>query len=91
MNVIDSIQLSVDEIAVAEYENDITPPKFTVSLLYEECSSKELFETDYEHKIIMTVEHNGLAFSKVLFPCTDMIYGYSDLKDIMKYLYNRTM
>ena len=91
LNVIDSIQSTVAEIAVIEYANDITPPKFTISLLYEEYSSQEPFETDYEHKIIITVEHNEMAFSEVVFPCTDMVYGYSDLKDIMKYLYNRTM
>lgn len=44
-----------------------------------------------EQKIMITVNHLGSKFTKVLFPITDADFGYDSIKTEMGYLYNRTM
>lgn len=87
MDLFDCIQKEVDEIISIKYKNDDCPPKFIVSLLYEQGEKK----VDNDHKIILTVIHNGYTFSKIIFPDTKSVYGYQSLDQTMEYLYNRTM
>lgn len=42
-------------------------------------------------KLMVTITHNHVSFSEVLFPEKDMTYGVSLLKDRLDSLYARTM
>lgn len=86
MSIIDVIQKIVSEIAKQEHKSDSCKPKFTVSL-YEKDNGGECIE----HELILTIEHNGEKISRKLFPRLDYKYGYENIKDEMKWLYNTTM
>lgn len=87
LDLFDCIQNEVNNIAAEVYSKDECAPKFIVSLLYEQGDSK----VDRSHQIILTVLHKGYHFSKIIFPETKNIYGYTNLEETMKYMYNRTM
>ena len=86
LSIIDVFQRVVNKIAKDEYKEDQCTPKFTVSL-YEKDNGKEYTE----HEIILTVEHGNEKRSRKLFPRLDCKYGYENIKDEMKWLYNSTM
>ncbi|GAA4879317.1 hypothetical protein GCM10023310_69330 [Paenibacillus vulneris] len=88
MNLVQILQKKVNKITKETYKSDECSPIFTVSLLYEKAEHNK---EDKDHKIILTVQHLGSAFSKVIFPQTKNVYGYESLEEEMKYLYNRTM
>ena len=82
MNIISLLDKHVQEVAKTKWADDtICPPKFWISILgYQE-----------EQKIILTVNHNRLSFSKIIFPITDAYYDYDSIEQEMEWLYNRTM
>lgn len=79
-DIIDCLQEKVNEIAEIKYANDICKPKFIVSLLNEK-----------EHKILLTVKHLGFCMTNVVFPDLECNYGYPNLEEQIKWLYNQTM
>jgi hypothetical protein len=92
IDIIKCIQEQVDKIVKEKYKNDSCPPIFTVSVLYKEDDNLQTkVQRDKDHKIILTIQHCGSAFSKVIFPQTYNVYGYEPLEEIMKHMYNRTM
>ncbi|QWU14322.1 hypothetical protein SAMN04487895_101625 [Paenibacillus sophorae] len=88
MDIFECVQTQVDKIVNEKYKDNEEPPIFTVSLLYEK---EETGGKDVDHKIILTIQHCGLAFSKVIFPQTKHRFGYESLEEEMKYMYNKTM
>ncbi|KAA9007303.1 hypothetical protein F4V43_02110 [Paenibacillus spiritus] len=88
MDIIQCIQEKVDKIFDEIYSINECQPAFTISLLFEGAGDNK---HDMEHKIVLTVEHNDFAFSKVIFPNVKNTYGYESLEEEMRYLYNRTM
>lgn len=81
-DIIDTLQDKINTIANELYKNDNCKPKFYVSIIFEE---------EYNQKIILTIEHLGVKFSRVLFPVKENFYGYENLVDVVKSLYNQTM
>jgi len=86
MSIIDIFQKVVNKITEQYYSEDECPPEFTVSL-YEKDNGKECTE----HELILTIEHGEEKRSRKLFPRLDCKYGYENIKDEMKWLYNSTM
>lgn len=80
-SLIDVIQDAVDNISKDYWKTDECPPVFVVSQLIKN-------ET---HEILLTIQHLGSSFSKVLFPQIDSNYGYESLLSEMKELYSLTM
>jgi len=86
-DIIQIVQNRVDEIALKDYKDCATKEKdlyFWVS---------RLFEGDrlQKEKIILTIKHMGICFSRVLYPEEDSFYGLSTLEKVMEDLYNQTM
>lgn len=81
LDIIGLIDRYVQEIAKEHWKNDECPPEFWVSLS----------GYDEDQKILITINHLGSKFTKVLFPIKDACYGYGAIKTEMQYLYNRTM
>lgn len=82
LTLVELLAKYVNEIAKVKYGNDtICPPLFIVSVMgYEE-----------HQKIVLTVNHSGSCYSKILFPQPDVKYEYETIEKEMEWLYNRTM
>jgi hypothetical protein len=86
-NIIDCIQAMVDQIAESKWAEDYKDGgdlNFWVSRCFD---NKE----DKNEKIILTINHMGWKYSRVLYPQQDSFYGLSPLEEIMVSLYNQTM
>lgn len=82
IDIIELMQKEIDKIVEEQYKSDECKPKFSLSVM------------DYGEnaKMVLSVEHQGLKFSEVIFPHKSICYNngfniYSEIKD----LYNRTM
>jgi hypothetical protein len=82
MYLVEVLQEKINEIAKEKYKSDECPPKYTVSILYENKTT---------HKIMLTVQHLGQSFSTILFPQPEMKYGYESLEWEIEQMYNQTM
>ena len=87
MELFTIIQSKVDKLAKEIYKTDSCPPEFIVSNYQVENNEGKIVD----HKIMLTVRHNGISHSRVLFPKVRNNYGYDDIKEEMKWLYNSTM
>lgn len=76
-NVIDCLQDTVDDIAVAKWKGDECPPEFLVS------------EDIKEGKILLTIFHNGYNHTLPIFP--NGKFGNGRILTVMESLYNSTM
>lgn len=90
VNLIEVIQNAVNEICKITYAKDSCPPTFTVSV-YQGFTDKNYSGIIDKHEIILTIEHMGVVMSTPLFPRLDYQFGYENLSDEMKNLYNLTM
>ncbi len=81
MDIIKCLQNQVSNICDEKYKNDPCKPEFIVSILYEKDT----------HRIALTIKHLGETLTEVIFPQSEMKYGYESLEKEMEYLYNRTM
>lgn len=87
MDIITRIQEIVDGIAKKQYKTDECPPVFIVSLVQRYDDNGKI----NKHEIGLTIQHLGQAYTRTLFPLVHQHYGYPDLEEEMKYLYNNTM
>jgi len=87
MDIINSIQNIVDEIAKEEYKSDQCPPVFIVSLIQRNDNKGQISQ----HEIGLTIRHLSQTYTRTIFPLPHQHYGYPDLKDEMLWLYNNTM
>lgn len=87
MDIIKAIQEQIDKIAKDQYETDVCPPTFIVSLLQRYDDKGKI----KNHEIGLTIQHMSQTYTRTLFPLVHQHYGYPDLKEEMKYLYNNTM
>ena len=82
MNIIECLQDEINKIVDTDFKSDKCKPVFIVS---------NLFKEDLTQNIILTIQHLSGSFSRTLFPLKDKFYGYDNLKNIIKDLYNQTM
>ena len=82
MDIVSLLDSYVQKIAKTRWGDDTTcPPLFIVSIMgYEE-----------QQKIVLTINHLGVSYSKILFPQPDVQYAYETIEKEMEWLYNRTM
>ena len=83
-NIIDIIQDKVNEICEEIWKDDDCRPIFKVSILFEGEHLKN-------HRIILTITHLKRSYSRIIFNDEDSFYGYGNIEDEMKDLYNQTM
>ena len=81
LDIVGLIDEYVQEVAKETWKEDECPPEFWVSV----------YGYGNEQKIMITINHLGSKFTKVLFPIKDADSGYDSIKTEMVYLYNRTM
>jgi len=88
MDIISILQKEVDNIAKEKYKNDSCKPTFIVSVYqkYNDITGKI-----NNHKILLTVVHNGISHSRVIFPVLSNNFGYESLEKEIEWLYNSTM
>lgn len=84
MDILNALQGKVNEIANEQYRNDEYPSLFIVSLIQRYGEDGKI----NQHEIGLTIQHLGQT---TLFPQVNQYYGYPDLKEEMKDLYNNTM
>lgn len=84
--IVEILQDRVDKITTSYWKDDDCPPKFYISVLYDELKGRH--SNQY---LILNIEHQFSRFSRIVFPLEENIYGYDDLYEIMKELYNQTM
>lgn len=87
MDLLYALQEKVDEIAKEQYGKDTCPPVFIVSLIQRYGDSSKI----NQHEIGLTIQHLGQTYTRTLFPQVNQHYGYPDLKEEMKDLFNNTM
>jgi len=87
MNIVDYIQEVVDRIVKEKYKDDTCMPQFIVSVLQEIDYSGKI----NNHKLLLTVIHNGISNTRVIFPILSYNYGYENLEKEIEWLYNSTM
>lgn len=87
MDLLNALQEKVDEIAKEQYKTDECPPVFIVSLIQRYGDNGKI----NQHEIGLTIQHMGQTYTRSLFPQVSQHYGYPDLKEEMKDLYNNTM
>jgi len=87
MDLLTALQENVDEMAKEEYKTDECPPVFIVSLIQRYGENGKI----NQHEIGLTIKHCGQTYTRTLFPQVNQHYGYPDLKEEMKDLYNNTM
>lgn len=79
INILDDY---VNSYCCENYSEDSCPPKFIVSINNENMD---------DQKILLTIEHCGQVFTNTIFPRDDSFYGYDNVIDMMKDMYNQTM
>ena len=80
-SIIDIVQDNIDKYIYKNFSRDECKPVYLISV----CS------TDGVDKMIVTITHLGQSFSEVLFPREDQHYGYENIYDMLRDMYNRTM
>ena len=78
---------SVDQLKKEHWSSDECEPIFIVSILYD----YEMEKDKKEQYILLTIQHLGSAFSTILFPKKENIYGYDSLLDEIHNLYNQSL
>ncbi len=80
-DIVKIIQEAVDKINNDHWNTDECKPIFIVSILYNKKSQS----------ILLTCQHMGESFSRIIFPKEDCYEGYDSLFKEMRNLYNQTM
>lgn len=81
-DIIQLIDNHVQKISRSNWSKDSCPPVFFVSLDN---------ENENNQKILITISHLGMCFTKTMFPRNNTYYGYDSIEDLMKNMYNQTM
>lgn len=81
-SIIQLIDNHVQKISKSNWNKDNCPPVFFVSLDNEDENNQ---------KILITISHAGMCFTKTIFPRNDTYYGYDSIENLMKNMYNQTM
>lgn len=87
MDLLKGLQEKVNDIAKEQYKTDECPPVFIISLIQRYGDNGKI----NQHEIGLTIQHLGQVYTRTLFPQVNQQYGYPDLKEEMKDLYNNTM
>jgi len=81
-DIIKVIEEEVKRLIKKEWNDDVCPPEFWVSLDNYDMNNQ---------RILLTISHLGSKFSRPIFPVEKTEYGYDPLIEYMKKLYNQTM
>ena len=81
-SITEILQEKIDKISAREWFNDDCKPEFKLSILY---------DTEQNQFIVLSIDHLGHSFSKIIFPKKENLYGYDSVLSDMKDLYNQTM